>query len=150
VRALDDAMNNTSLILLLEVGELSMLFPGDAQIENWQFTLDKLKNDPVLRAKLAAIDLYKVGHHGSRNATPRSLHTLWTQRPADAPPLTALMSTKPGVHGESVMTAVPRQTLVDALKKVATLLSTDDLPRDKLFVEIEAPTSGGPFQSVNN
>ncbi|SRR6266508_718869 len=57
VRALDDAMNNTSLILLLEVGKLSMLFPGDAQIENWQFTLDKLAQDGALRNKLAKIDL---------------------------------------------------------------------------------------------
>jgi len=45
VRVLDDQMNNTSLILLMEVGGLSMLFPGDAQIENWQFTLDKLAQE---------------------------------------------------------------------------------------------------------
>jgi len=146
VRDLDDAMNNTSLILLLEVGNLSMLFPGDAQIENWQFTLDKLADDHALSAKLAGIDLYKVGHHGSRNATPRSLHALWTKRPAGAPPMTALMSTKPGVHGHSTQTKVPRQTLVNALKEVATLFSTDDLPTGSAFLEVVAPATGGPFK----
>jgi hypothetical protein len=148
VQALDDAMNNTSLILLLEVGQLSMLFPGDAQIENWQFTLEKLAQDKVLRDKLAAIDLYKVGHHGSRNATPRSLHALWTQRPAGAPALTALMSTKAGVHGHTAKTKVPRQTLVNALKEVATLFSTDDLSREEPFLELVAPVTGGPFKPV--
>jgi hypothetical protein len=40
VRILDDAMNNTSVILLFEVNGNAFLFPGDAQIENWEYTLD--------------------------------------------------------------------------------------------------------------
>lgn len=146
VRKLDDALNNTSLILLLEVGGLSMLFPGDAQIEDWQFTLDQLTDNAELKTKLTGIDLYKVGHHGSRNATPRSLHALWADRPETLPPLTALMSTRPDVHGESEATAVPRSTLVTALQQVATLISTDDLDQGQPFVEIVAETSGGPFR----
>ncbi|MET0860818.1 MAG: hypothetical protein ABW091_07305 [Microbacterium sp.] len=146
VRKLDDALNNTSLILLMEVGGLSMLFPGDAQIEDWQFTLDRLTGDAELKRKLTGIDLYKVGHHGSRNATPRSLHALWADRPDMLPPLTALMSTRPDVHGESEATAVPRATLVTALKQVATLISTDDLDQGQAFVEIVAETTGGPFR----
>ena len=39
VRALDQAMNNTSLILLFEVGAKKLLFAGDAQIENWLYAL---------------------------------------------------------------------------------------------------------------
>jgi hypothetical protein len=148
VRQLDDALNNTSLILLLEVGGVSMLFPGDAQIENWQFTLDRLADDEALRGRLAGVDLYKVGHHGSRNATPRSLHALWKDRPADAPRMTALMSTRQGVHGESVATAVPRQTLVDALREVADLHSTDDLPEGQMWVEVVSDAAGGPFRLV--
>jgi hypothetical protein len=148
VRKLDDALNNTSLILLLEVGELSMLFPGDAQIENWQYTLDRLADEPELKDKLAGIDLYKVGHHGSRNATPRSLHGLWVNRPDTLPPLTALMSTRPDVHGETEATAVPRATLVTALGQVATLISTDDLDQGQPFVEMLAETTGGPFTRV--
>jgi hypothetical protein len=148
VRKLDDALNNTSLILLMEVGGLSMLFPGDAQIENWQFALDKLAEDPDLRTKLAGIDLYKVGHHGSRNATPRSLHALWVNRPDTMPGLTALMSTRPDVHGESEATAVPRATLVTALEQVASLISTDDLDQGEPFVEVVADVAGGPFRRV--
>ena len=148
VRKLDDALNNTSLILLMEVGGLSMLFPGDAQIENWQFTLDRLATEPELKKKLAEIDLYKVGHHGSRNATPRSLHALWVNRPDTLPPLTALMSTRPDVHGESEATAVPRATLVTALEQVATLISTDDLDQGELFVEVVADAVGGAFKRV--
>ena len=148
VRKLDDALNNTSLILLMEVGELTMLFPGDAQIENWQFTLDRLATDVDLKQKLAGIDLYKVGHHGSRNATPRSLHALWADRPDTLPPLTALMSTRPDVHGESEETAVPRATLVTALQQVATLISTDDLDQGQPFVEVVSDATGGPFTRV--
>lgn len=148
VRKLDDALNNTSLVLLMEVGELSMLFPGDAQIENWQFTLDRLPHEPELMRKLAEIDLYKVGHHGSRNATPRSLHALWVDRPDTLPRLTALMSTRPDVHGSTEATAVPRATLVTALEQVASLISTDDLDQGEAFVEVVADTTGGPFARV--
>lgn len=148
VRKLDDALNNTSLILLLEVGGVAMLFPGDAQIENWQFTLDQLAADDGLKQKLAGVDLYKVGHHGSRNATPRSLHALWVDRSDALPPLTALMSTRPDVHGESEATAVPRATLVTALQQVATLISTDDLDQAEPFVEIVSDAAGGPFTRV--
>ena len=148
VRALDDALNNTSLILLLEIGGVSMLFPGDAQIENWRYTLDRLDDDAKLRAKLTVIDLYKVGHHGSRNATPRSLHRLWTQRPPDAPRITALMSTRAGVHGTTPATAVPRATLVEALRQVADVYSTEDLPDGQSFLEVVADAPGGPFRIV--
>jgi hypothetical protein len=149
VRNLDDALNNTSLVLLLEIGGLRLLFPGDAQIENWQYTLEKLGAEPELRAKLRDIDLYKVGHHGSRNATPRSLYALWKERAATLPAMTVLMSTRPGVHGESEATRVPRQTLVDALGQIGTLYSTDDLVHGETYLEVEADVTGGPFRKVD-
>lgn len=148
VRQLDDALNNTSLVLLLEIGGLRMLFPGDAQIENWQFTLDKLVEDEELRSKLRDLDLYKVGHHGSRNATPKSLFALWEQRAGTLPPLTILMSTRPGVHGKRAATKVPRATLVTALERVGTVHSTDDLDQDQEFLEVEADVATGPFRLV--
>jgi hypothetical protein len=148
VRALDDVLNNTSLVLLLEIGGLTLLFPGDAQIENWRHTLKRLPSDPGLAAKLSAVDLYKVGHHGSRNATPRTLHGQWTQRPASAPRMAAIMSTRSGTHGETPATKVPRQTLVDALAEVADVYSTDELPAGQAFVELVADASGGPFTLV--
>ena len=135
-------------MLLLEIGGLTLLFPGDAQIENWRYTLQRLPTDPQLSDKLSAVDLYKVGHHGSRNATPRTLHGLWTQRPATAPRMSAIMSTRSGTHGETPATKVPRQTLVDALAEVADVYSTDELPVDRAFVELVADASGGPFTQV--
>ncbi|MEQ1764285.1 MAG: hypothetical protein ABL984_14235, partial [Pyrinomonadaceae bacterium] len=73
VRFVDRALNNTSVIMTFEVGDQRLLFPGDAQIENWQFLLDAAKQDPKLKKLLQTTTVYKVGHHGSRNATPRSL-----------------------------------------------------------------------------
>jgi len=146
VRKLDEALNNTSLVLLLKVGKVDMLFAGDAQIENWQGTLDQLPTDEKLAERLRNIDLYKVGHHGSRNATPRSLHTLWTERDSARPKPTALMSTRKDVHGESEATAVPRATLVTAIGEVATLLSTETLEKEQFCHHIVADAKGGPFK----
>ena len=75
VTELDDAMNNTSVILVFDMGGKRLLFPGDAQIENWQYALQ----NPANRQLLASVNLYKVGHHGSRNATPKSLWKLFEQ-----------------------------------------------------------------------
>ncbi len=144
VRSLDDALNNTSLILLLKVGDRRLLFPGDGQIENWQFTLDRLKRSPALKRRLGAIDLYKVGHHGSRNATPRSLLDLWGQatRPV------SLLSTRAGIHGHTESTAVPRATLVAALLERTDLLSTESIKLGEAIV-VEADTHGlGAFTRV--
>lgn len=136
VRSLDDQMNNTSLILLFEIGAKKLLFPGDAQIENWNYALSK----PEVIAKLHDVDLYKVGHHGSRNATPRSMWALFDKRSTeDADPhrLKTMMSTLPGKHGhEKDHTEVPRKSLVDALEKESELHSTDALAPDKLYDEV--------------
>jgi beta-lactamase superfamily II metal-dependent hydrolase len=120
VRTMDDQLNNTSLILLLSVetadGTNRMLFGGDAQIENWEYAL-KLADAETNAALLREVDLYKVGHHGSRNATPRTLFNLWNEPATRKRPMVALMSTKVGVHGESPETRVPRETLVSALRE---------------------------------
>lgn len=127
VRALDTAMNNTSVILLFEVAGRKLLFPGDAQIENWSYALSQ----PGIPELLADVDLYKVGHHGSLNATPRaSLWPLFIRRSADPTPrrrrLRTLLSTEGGHHGSTQrQTEVPRGTLVDALNAESDLFSTD-------------------------
>lgn len=128
VRTLDDEMNNTSLILLFEVFGKKLLFPGDAQIENWSYALSEAPNAAKTRALLAGVDVYKVGHHGSLNATPKKL--LWeafTKRGADKR-LKTLLSTMPGKHGKVAnKTEVPRRTLLDALRNESDLTSTTDL-----------------------
>ena len=53
VRILDGALNNTSLILLFEVGGKRLLFPGDAQIENWSYALHAAPNSEEIRERLA-------------------------------------------------------------------------------------------------
>ncbi len=119
VRILDDVLNNTSLILLFKVGSQKLLFPGDAQWENWSYALKQ----PGIKELLEGATLYKVGHHGSRNATPKSLWKL-----IDGPRLQSVMSTKPERHGHARdHTEVPRTSLVEELKK-HRFFSTQDLP----------------------
>jgi hypothetical protein len=136
VRSLDSQMNNTSLILLFEIGAKKLLFPGDAQIENWTYALSK----PEVVAKLKDVDLYKVGHHGSRNATPRSMWAMFDKKSkSETKPgrLKTVMSTLPGKHGhEKDHTEVPRKSLVTALQKESELHSTDTLAEGKLYDEI--------------
>jgi hypothetical protein len=88
---LDNATNNTSLALAIEIGPPGegkvLLFPGDAQVGNWRSWFGKVKlgqrelgKDMIWKLgdrKVTAEDLlrrtvlYKVGHHGSHNATLR-------------------------------------------------------------------------------
>jgi beta-lactamase superfamily II metal-dependent hydrolase len=65
--ALDQAINGTSLMLMFQIGQTYLLFPGDAQWGTWQMVM----NDPESRELLQKTSFYKVGHHGSHNATPR-------------------------------------------------------------------------------
>ena len=65
---LERAVNNTSIFLVLEVAGRRLVFPGDSQEGAWRHVLD----DPPKRALLQDAVFYKIGHHGSHNATPRS------------------------------------------------------------------------------
>jgi hypothetical protein len=125
VRALDNQMNNTSVILLFEVGGQSFLFPGDAQIENWEYTL----GNKALMKRLERVTLYKVGHHGSRNATPKGLWAVFRNRgPAKKEGrLTTVLSTMVGKYPGSEGSEVPRKTLVAALEKDSVLVTTQKL-----------------------
>jgi hypothetical protein len=131
VRMLDKALNNTSLILLFEVGETVLLFPGDAQYENWMYALGK----PRIRAQLARVNLYKVGHHGSLNATPRTLWGGFEHKGGRGTPrrLVTLLSTQAGVHGsEERRTEVPRRSLLRALRADSQLTSTQEFAPGEL------------------
>jgi beta-lactamase superfamily II metal-dependent hydrolase len=131
VRMLDKAMNNTSVILLFEVNGKLILFPGDAQYENWMYALSKSE----IRKTLAGVNLYKVGHHGSLNATPKTLWNGFTRRSGSRKPgrLQTLLSTKEGVHGSpDRKTEVPRRPLLRALRENSDLMSTEDFAADVL------------------
>jgi hypothetical protein len=79
---LDSDTNNTSLALAFELPDgRVLLFPGDAQVGNWE----SWHVDPDGKTRVWAVNghettaeqllnrtvLYKVGHHGSHNATLR-------------------------------------------------------------------------------
>jgi hypothetical protein len=153
VRSLDDWLNNTSLILLIRAGDRRLLFPGDAQVENWRYALKALPNAAErkrIRSELAQVDLYKVGHHGSRNATPRSLFRLWAPWGAPDRIVVSLLSSKEGEYGESIATAVPLAKLMAALdagpRRLISTLQDPANPDPTPFREVWAPTAGGvPF-----
>jgi beta-lactamase superfamily II metal-dependent hydrolase len=65
--ALEQAVNGTSLMLVFRYGNLKMLFAGDSQWGTW----DHVLGDPANADLLSGLALYKVGHHGSHNATPK-------------------------------------------------------------------------------
>jgi hypothetical protein len=64
---LDGDINNTSLVLAIELGlgGQVLLFPGDAQYGNWVSWASTKRGRDLLQRTV----LYKVGHHGSHNAT---------------------------------------------------------------------------------
>jgi hypothetical protein len=79
--ALDSDTNNTSLVLAFELtpGGDVLLFPGDAQVGNWlswellEWQVAEAAGTRTVKSDdlLARTVLYKVGHHGSHNATLR-------------------------------------------------------------------------------
>jgi len=146
VRVLDHVLNNTSVILLFRVGDLILLFPGDAQIENWSWALGQQRYRELLRN----VNVYKVGHHGSFNATPRSLWRLFvhrTRQDDDPCRLLTILSTRSGKHGnEFAHTEVPRRTLLEALARESNLFSTQDLPKSRLYRDFEFIIPSGGWQ----
>jgi beta-lactamase superfamily II metal-dependent hydrolase len=133
VQSMDAALNNTSVILLFEVDGRRLLFSGDAQIENWEYVLGEYpKRSPgpgkEILGKLEQLDLYKVGHHGSRNATPKdALFAHWANH-RQKHKMTSLVSTKPGVFpGTTEASAVPRATLLKGLATLGPVHGTHEL-----------------------
>jgi hypothetical protein len=118
--ALDSATNNTSLVLALELeatGQV-LLFAADAQVGSWLSWHDLRWSLPE-RAEVTGADLirrtsfYKVGHHGSHNATlrDRGLEMM------DSPGLVAFLP----VHEETAIrmgwNRMPLPGLVEALTR---------------------------------
>ena len=57
--------NDHSVVLRVDYGESSVLFPGDLQIPGIARMYKKYQDNP----RLLDVDILQVGHHGSRNAT---------------------------------------------------------------------------------
>jgi hypothetical protein len=70
---MDNLTNNTSLVFSIMLQDKSYLFVGDAQVGNWygwyQQTYKVNNQTMTIEEVLARTVFYKVGHHGSHNAT---------------------------------------------------------------------------------
>lgn len=110
--AIDNAVNNTSLMIMIEVGDQFLLFPGDAQWGTWKAVLDQTE----LRQLLSRTTLLKVSHHGSHNGTPRELIDMLIGDNVTAFVSTGTVKQWPGI---------PRLPLVDALAKKTSLARSD-------------------------
>ncbi len=148
VEALDDVLNNTSVILLVTIGSRRLLLPGDAQAENWSLALDQAEGarqrtrDARLASALGKVDLYKVGHHGSRNATPKRLTKHWKEPVSQGHQVVSVLTTKQGVYEKSTEGAVPKEELVTGLRAFGPVYSTDELDPDVWWMDLEAPARG--------
>ena len=125
-----DSVNNTSLFFVLEIGEKFLLFPGDAQWGLW----NEMLADADARALLDAVTFYKVGHHGSHNATANTFATKLLSARA-----TSLMSTH-----DCDNWPIPDPNLVAELERGGrTLRSTEDLGDShdpaSLFLDYRVP-----------
>jgi hypothetical protein len=129
LRAISTQINNTSLILCIEVAGRRLLFGGDAEVEAWGGAL----RPASVKRMLSDIDVYKVSHHGGGSGTPRFF---WNALLAGRErPLTSLLSTRDGMHGRAESrTEIPRVALVDELRRAGTVLDTRHL----------RPRSGAP------
>jgi beta-lactamase superfamily II metal-dependent hydrolase len=116
---LDRVLNNTSVVVLLRVGDASVLLPGDAQWGAWLPLLDAVD----VRSLLSGVTVYKVSHHGSHNGTPR---TLAEEVFGDA--VTSVVSFR---HIER-WPHIPKSNLMEALMREHRQLLSSDGSLDRL------------------
>jgi beta-lactamase superfamily II metal-dependent hydrolase len=127
--ALDSAINGTSLMLMFRVGQAYLLFPGDAQWGTWKEAL----NDPEWHGLLKRTGFYKIGHHGSHNATPLDFVEKVLGKDFQA-----MASVRPTGNWANI----PREPLLSALrKKNKRVIRSDELSG----VEALGFTSDGKF-----
>ena len=132
---LDSHINNTSLVLALKLpsGDV-LLFPGDAQAGNWkswadlktplEFTVKKEGKTEKTNAHelLAATVFYKVGHHGSHNATPKT-------------------------YGLELMTNPRLRALVPVDHTIAVGAGYGEMPLIEIMEALKTRTEGAVFRS---
>jgi len=129
VKELEHSLNNQSLVVLFTLKGKKLLFVGDAQAGNWTYwmyggsptktpSLDDLSAEG--KSVLRNLDFYKVGHHGSTNATPI------TAVDAMGGTFISMCSTQADTYGNPEKgTEVPRDPLLAALAKKSTVVRSD-------------------------
>ena len=103
--AVDGAVNGTSLVLLFLVGDVGLLFPGDAQWGTWSSILEH----PPWRGLLPNVRFLKVSHHGSHNGTPKDFVE------HDLREAVAMVSVSPTVYKTKGWKQIPKDELMTAL-----------------------------------
>lgn len=131
VKQLDAFLNNQSLVVLFRYKGKKLLFAGDAQGGNWEYWLyegaqptttpsDKIGKEGV--TVLGDLAFYKVGHHGSTNATP--IAAVENMNSGFA----AMCSTQEDSFGSVQNNSeVPRKPLLDALASKCALVRSDQI-----------------------
>ncbi len=119
---LDSATNNTSLVLAIEIVDSGkvLLFAADAQVGNWLSWQDvswKLEGNKVVTGPdlLNRTVFYKVGHHGSHNATlkEKGLELMRSEE------LIAFLPVNKAMAMDKRWTRMPLPSLVEALDERA-------------------------------
>jgi beta-lactamase superfamily II metal-dependent hydrolase len=122
---LEEAVNATSLVLLFHIGQAWLLFPGDAQWGTWNAIL----NNGDAAGILGKLTFYKVGHHGSHNATPRS----FVERFVNSQ-VRLMLPFSPVARWPSI----PKQSLLDLFASKQAALARSD----------QSPAEGSPFRAT--
>ena len=142
----DKFLNNQSLIVLFRFKGKSLLFVGDAQWGNWQNFLyggaygsdGRTAIRPEAREILKNIDFYKIGHHGSANATPVDAVKIMQLGSAGC---VGMCSTQTSAYNE-----VPREPLLDALR---TVMKNHLARSDQIKAGNEPPNAeAGPLDAL--
>ena len=132
---LEKAVNGTSLLLMFVTGKTHLLFPGDAQWGTWKEALA----DPEWQELLSKTIFYKIGHHGSHNATPRSFVKQHLKKKS-----LSMVSTRTTKKWRDI----PRLPLLKALRKKSNrvvrsdkrdVADPKDVSRRKEYVEARLP-----------
>lgn len=131
--SIDQASNNTSIVMLLEWNGWRLLFTGDAEKRSWR-TIARLN-------LVQPVHFLKVSHHGSHTGMPPEeiLEKLLPMPAPGAAKPRAAVSTYPKTYK-----GVPDETSATELKKRADLTSTRDLPQGTLFIEYKFGSAGPP------
>ena len=136
--ALDRAINNLSIVAVFAYRGKALLFAGDSQYGGWKSWLDGPESADVL----ADLCFYKVAHHGSENATPKSALEAMTTGG-----LTAMLSTQdepwPSIPDEPLMNALGRKTGQRVIRSDS--LAIAGAPAGPVVKKAPAGFTFGPF-----